>query len=113
MIYCKSFAKACTKKHVLDVEPGWYPFVETTTKTTTELIGDRYYSVPKVVSEDIRERDKGVKVSDFYLENLIAVGAGANMTEVRMESGGLNMIDSIESQLSGIEIEEEKNNDEE
>lgn len=112
MIYCKSFAKACTKKHVLDVEEGWYPFEETVTESSLEQIGDRYYSVPKLVTKDIRKRDEGLKVSDFYLENLIAVGAGADMKEVRMEAGGLNMIDSLESQLSGIEIEE-KNNDEE
>lgn len=111
MIYCKSFAKACTKKHVLDVEEGWYPFEEIVTENSLEQIGDRYYSVPKLVTKDIRKRDEGLKVSDFYLENLIAVGAGADMKEVRFAAGGLNMVDSIESQLSGIdfEIEEEKN----
>lgn len=65
-------------------------------------------SVIKTVNSE--ELNAGLKVSDFYLENLIAAGSFDSLKEVgTINSVGLDAIDSIESGLhvlDGMEVEE-------
>ncbi len=58
-------------------------------------------SVAKVV--DPRENFAGLKVSDFYLENVIAAGAWDTLRECKLSEGTLAGTDNVDAQLAAFD----------
>ena len=68
----------------------------------------RIINKPIIKTIDMAEEMKPYKVSDFYLENLIASGSVDGLKDVTNEFGSLGMdgLDGISNQLAGIEVPE-------
>lgn len=65
-----------------------------------------------VVKEmDFKANFKDYQVSDFYLENLMAVGAEATLKSVQLSEGALDMADNVGIQAAAIADYIETNNE--
>lgn len=58
------------------------------------------------ITKDLAEERKQFKPSDFYLENLIAVGAVSGLKPVSLDGDVLSEVDKVSSQIEKIEIGE-------
>lgn len=72
-----------------------------------EVVNGRIVNKAVRKEVDYTKQFEGLKVSDFYLENLIAVGSLGSLNDVVLEGDKISNIDSIVSSLEKINIEDE------
>lgn len=72
------------------------------------VVNGRVVNKSKLVEFDYTHQFDGLKVSDFYLENLIAAGSLGTLNEVNLEGGKIDNIDSIAASLENINISDEE-----
>lgn len=103
MINSKSHVKACNKENTFK-----YTFSPRVTKLVTEQVinNGRVMNKSSFQEVNLAEERKSFKAEDFYLENLLAVGAVGNLREVSLDNSGLSAVDNVISQLSNIEVSE-------
>jgi len=64
-------------------------------------------AVEKIV--DPVELNAGMKVSDFYLENIIAVGADGSLRVVKLSAGNFDVADNLDAQIGAIDASMQAN----
>lgn len=101
----KSWAKAVEKKNVNKTQ-----FTPVYSKLVCEesVVNDRVLKSTTFKDVDLAEARNGWKVSDFYLENVIAAGAVGMLNDTSISNSPLNEVDNITRQLEGIEIPSEE-----
>lgn len=62
-------------------------------------------------SVDPRDNFKGIKVSDFYMENVIAAGALGNLRNGQLDAGNLAAADNLDSQVVNLDNYIAENNE--
>ena len=73
--------------------------------TASEEYVDNGRVLKRAVSKTVDPalQNKGVSVSDFYLENIIAVGAVDSLHECKLSESVLCGTDNVDAQLSSID----------
>lgn len=99
----QSYSKAVNKQHNFKAE-----FSPKVSRLVVEPVVEngRIVNKSSYKEVDLAEERKSFKAEDFYLENLIAVGAVGNLREVNLSNSGLTAIDGIVSQLENINVDE-------
>lgn len=106
MVYTKKFNKRCEESPSYDID---YKFDMDIISQEPSIVNDRVVSKPLIVNVDSRDTFKDVKVSDYYLENLIATGAVSQLSNAIISGNAFTDMDRIEehlSQLDSIEIDD-------
>lgn len=52
---------------------------------------------------DPTKQNAGLSVSDFYLENIIAVGAEGSLRDVKLSAGNFDVADNVDAQIGAID----------
>lgn len=97
----QSYAKAVNKKH--EVGNHFEPVYSVLSTENVEFEGRL---VPKsvYVERNLAEERKLFRAEDFYLENLIAVGATGSLKPVSLDGSALSTVDNVVSQIEKIEL---------
>lgn len=103
MLNTKSHVVACNESKELEhVYDSKYNVLSTeTVEVNGKMLNQSVY-----ITKDIAEERKQFKPSDFYLENLIAVGAVSGLKPVSLDGDVLSVVDNISSQIESIETKE-------
>lgn len=100
MKYSKDFNEACINPKI-KIEP--IDLTEEVIVTETVEVDGNYELVSSVKTIDPHDRVKGYKVSDFKLQNLIAVGATDLLRPISLSGSTLGVVDSTVSSAAGLE----------
>lgn len=107
MVYTKKFSKRCCESPKFDID---YSFVSNVIGVEPAIENGRVINKTVIQEVDSRDKFKDIKVSDYFLENLIATGAVSQLNNVNISGSVLTDIDKIEdhlSQLDSLEIDDE------
>lgn len=87
--------------HVEDIGPVFVDTIE------QEVVNGRIVNKAIRKEVDFTKQFEGLKVSDFYLENLLAAGSVGTLNEVSLDGDKMSTIDNLVPELEKINIEDE------